>query len=341
VPNADVPETGPRPRRRLALAIRIVGGLIAILAIALCARTLVHEWSTVRTAVTHVRVGLVIVAFVVAAGAMAGLGVLWWRCLSVFGAPIRLREALAWYFAGELGKYLPGGIWQVVGRGELAQRSGKVTRPIAYSTTLISYAAMCIGAAFVCGVLAPFVALDGGDLGWGWAMIALIPLGVIVLHPAVFGRILGLVRRGTRGKVVLETPSWGKMIGLTACAVPTWALVGLSSVLVTEALGFHQNPARVAFAAIAAWIIGFLAVPVPAGAGVRELVFVALAGLAGVHNAPAIAVAAGARLLLIAVDGLGGIAGLIYAQKKKGDNGSARKLPRHSASAGTEQIARV
>ncbi len=51
---------------------------------------------------------------------------------------------------------------------------------------------------------------------------------------------------------------------------------------------------------MAAWIIGFLAIPVPAGAGLRELMFLAASGL---DHGPAVAVAAIARLLFIAVDG--------------------------------------
>ena len=65
------------------------------------------------------------------------------------------------------------------------------------------------------------------------------------------------------------------MLGLIAMSVPTWVLVGVSYDFVARALGFDQSPVRIAFAAVAAWIIGFLAVPVPAGVGLRELIFVA------------------------------------------------------------------
>jgi len=50
---------------------------------------------------------------------------------------------------------------------------------------------------------------------------------------------------------------------------------------------------------------------------VRELVFVALSGLA---HAPAVAVAAIARLLFIVVDAGGGITGLLDARRQQGSN---------------------
>jgi uncharacterized membrane protein YbhN (UPF0104 family) len=131
------------------------------------------------------------------------------------------------------------------------------------------------------------------------------------VHPAVLGRLLALARRATRGRVDLCAPSWRRMLGLVLWAMPTWLLVGLSSVLVASALHVDARPARIAFAAIAAWILGFLVVPVPAGAGLREIVFVAVSGLA---HPVAVVIAAAARVLMIVADGLGGGAGLTYAR---------------------------
>ena len=198
---------------------------------------------------------------------MTTLGLLWWRCFAVFGVQVPAGHAVAWYFGGELGKYLPGGVWQVVGRGELARRAG-VRRSTGYSTTLISYAAMCVGAAATCGLLAAPAAWSGSSLGWAWLLLLLVPAGLVAVHPAVFGRLLRLGSRLTKGRLDLAPPPWPTMIGLIACSIPAWFFLGAASVAVTASLGYDQHPARVAFAAIAAWILGFLAVPIPAGAGV-------------------------------------------------------------------------
>jgi len=291
--------------------LKSAGLAIAALAVGLCVLTLAREWSGISDALGRARPGWLALGLLSAAAAMTGLGLLWWRCLQVFGAATRRRDAVSWYFGGELGKYVPGGVWPVLGRGELASRAG-VSRSTGYVTTLISYAAMCVAAAVVCGLLAPFVAADGAGLSWGWLMLALIPLGVGTLHPAVLGRLLAVGAKLTRGRVRLEPRPWRVMLGLTGWSIATWLLVGAASVCVTEALGYSQQPARVAFAAVAAWIIGFLAIPVPAGAGLRELVFLAISGL---DSGPAVAVAAIARLLFIIVDAGGGLLGLWAARR--------------------------
>ncbi len=308
---AEPAPTGARPRRVPGLRpLRIIGVLVAALAVGFCVRAISRAWPEVRASIAHANAGWLIAAFVLSAAAMTGLGLLWWRCLHLFGVPVRPGAAIAWYFGGELGKYLPGGIWTVVGRGELARRGHGVHRGVGYATTLISYACMCVAAAVVCGALAPVAAARGGGLGWGWALLALIPLGAAAVHPAVLGPALRVGRRISRGRLDLTPPDWPAMLRLIGWAVPTWLLLGAASTLVTLALHLDQEPSRVAFAAVAAWIIGFLAVPVPAGAGVREVVFVLLCGLPA---GPATAVAAIARALLLIVDAAGGVAGLAHA----------------------------
>lgn len=291
------------------MVVRVVGALAAAVAIALCVRTLADSWSDVRETLAGARPEWLLVAFAASAASMIGLGLAWWRCLRSFRVDVRVPMALGWYFGGELGKYLPGGVWTLVGRGELAARGGRTDRSTAYGSVLLSYAAMCIAAAALCGLLGPVVAITGrGQASWGWLAALLVPAAASI-HPRVLGAAPVLAGRLTGGRITLVLPSWRTTARLVFWSVPAWILLGAAAAGVTEALGLAQSPARVALAAVGAWVIGFLAVPVPAGAGVRELVFV---GLCGLPAAPAVAVAVLARALLIVVDALGGVAGLGY-----------------------------
>lgn len=305
------PTAAPRGRRPAATIARILGVVIAVLAVGLCARVLAREWPNVSAALSHADVPMLVTAALVGAAAMWFLAVLWWGCLAVFGSRRRILDVCAWYFAGELGKYLPGGIWPVVGRGELARRGG-VPRSMAYATTVMSLALMCVGAALASGLLMPILVLGGGRVGPEFLLIALVPLGIATVHPAVLGRLLTALARVTRRRVQLRAPAWGQMLGLMALSVPTWLAVGGASAVITKALGYSQEPARVAFAAIVAWIVGFLVLPVPAGAGIRELLFVVICGLPA---GPATVVAAMARVFFIGVDGTAGVTALLVLRR--------------------------
>ena len=307
---ADPEVEHPRPRH--VRLVPIVGALVAVAALAFCVRALADAWPEVRHSIAHASPDELLGALACSAAAMTVLGFLWWRCLHVFGVSANVVAAVAWHFGGELGKYVPGGVWSVLGRGELARREGGIPRSTGYATTLISYACMSVAAAMVCGILAPIAAVRGAGLGAAWALLAFVPLGVAVVRPAVVSRVFALASRATRRRLDLRTPRWSAMLGLIGSAIPAWLLLGGAAVLVTDALGFDQEPARVAFAAVAAWLIGFLAVPVPAGAGVREVVFVLLSGL---DSGPASAVAAITRVLLLLVDGVGGFAALAYVAR--------------------------
>jgi uncharacterized membrane protein YbhN (UPF0104 family) len=328
----DAPASGRSAKATLGLLIRGGGILIAVVAIGLLVRALVEERHHISFALQHANIWLLVLALVVSFFGPGLLATMWWRTLAAFDEHPRLRDAVAWFFAGEMGKYVPGGVWAVLGRGELSSRGG-VRRTVAYASTLISMVLMCVGAAAVCGVMAPFLAFDGQGVQWELGLVVLLPVGIIAVHPRIFGRVLAVAAKASKGRANLSPPPFPVMLRLILWACPSWIAIGAASALVTEALGYHQHPLRVAFAAIAAWIIGFLVIPVPGGFGVREIVFIAVCGLsAGNNHAEGTVVAAIARVLLIIADAAGGFTGLVYARaqvakKAPADPGLVLKTP--------------
>jgi uncharacterized membrane protein YbhN (UPF0104 family) len=179
---------------------------------------------------------------------------------------------------------------------------------------LISYAVTCVAAGSVGALFAAVTAARDSDLWWGWALLVLLPIGLVSVHPAAVERVLRLVGRLGRRPLELPVPGWPAMVQLVGCSAPAWVFMGAAAAFTTHALGVTQDPVRVAFAAVAAWLVGFLAVPVPAGVGVREVVFVVLCGLPA---GPATAVAAITRGLLVLVDAVGGFAALATVGRRR------------------------
>jgi hypothetical protein len=292
---------------------------------ALCLRALTASWPSVRAALRDAELAWLVPAVACAAAAMIGLALQWWRWLRAFGLHTDPVDASAWYLGGELGKYLPGSVWTVLGRGELARRGG-VARGPSYASTLLAYGTMCAAAAAVCGVAGPVMALSGGP-GWGWAFLPLVVLVPALVHPRILGSVLAAARKLTRGRLEAPVPSWPAMLRLVAWCLPAWLLLGLASLSLTQLLHLDASPSRIVLAAVAAWTVGFLAVPVPAGAGVRELVFV---GLCGLPTSSGAAIALLARSSLLVVDAVLGVAGLLLA---------AHRVPRRVPPAATSPAA--
>lgn len=320
-------EAESRPGRR-ARWLHLLGLGVAVVAIALCIRALVGSWPSVRNDLRDAQLGWLVPAIVCAAASMIGLALQWWRWLRAYALAASPVDASAWYLGGELGKYLPGSVWTVLGRAELARRGG-VARRVSYTSTLLAYGTMCISAAAVCGAAGAVMAISGGP-AWGWAFLPLLAIAPVAVHPRVLGAVLNVGRRLTRGRFDAPTPPWPVTLQLVGWCIPAWLLLGASSVSFTKLLALDASPSRIILAAVAAWTVGFLAVPVPAGAGVRELVFVALCGLPA---APGAAVALLARASLLLVDAALGAAGLAIAARRTRREAAAVAVPSASGPA--------
>ena len=311
-PEDEADGVGAASSRRKALISSAVGAVLGGAAMFLVVRTLVSEWEDAKAAITDAQVGWLVAAVVLGSAGMASIGVVWGRVLHRFGVRVGTVRVLAWYFVGELGKYLPGGVWPVVGRGELARRGG-VPRTRAYASVALSLGMLYLAAMFVATAFVPFAVTGGGFSPWMLCLLAL-PVGVVALHHSVIEWLVSLVSRVTGRTIGIEVPRWRESLTLVAMYIPTWILVGGATWAVARAITPDASMPRVVFAAVLSWVVGFLAVPVPAGAGVREAVLLAASGLdGGVAAATAII----ARVIFIAVDAVGGLLGAPVAGRRR------------------------
>ncbi|MCB1027881.1 MAG: flippase-like domain-containing protein [Microthrixaceae bacterium] len=287
------PSNARRPPRWL---IPVLGLLIAGLAVGFVVRSLSQDWDRIAEAFSTMAIAPAVVGAAVAAAAMTWIGALWGSVLSERGAPTPTGTAVRWYFVGELGKYLPGGIWPVLGRGELARRSGAPAGP-AYASTIISLLYLYGAAVLTVACVAPWLE----ELP-PWARVGVTAGGLVViggLHPAIGSWVLDRAEALSRRRLNITSPPWGRALLMVAAYVPVWLGIGAVSWALAVALGFDVSPLGVVGATVAAWLAGFLAIPVPGGAGVREATFVLLCGLPRAEGA---AIAVAARVIFVAVD---------------------------------------
>jgi glycosyltransferase 2 family protein len=301
--SATKPMTDPARRGR-SVAIGVVGSILGAVAAALVLRELVTEWRPATEAIAGASVPWVIGGVVAGAVAMVIMAAVWADVLAALRAPTPRSRVIRWYFIGELGKYLPGGVWTVVGRGELARRGG-VPAAAAYGSVGLSLTGLYLAAALTAALLVPFdVAGQRDDPSIALGVVVVLVGGGLVLHPRTLTVLLAAARWATGRALLVDIPPGRTIAALVVRYVPSWLAVGLATWAVARALDPGASMPRVMLAAIVSWIAGFLAVPVPAGGGVREAVFLAAAGLpAGIGAATAVA----SRLLFVAVDAGGAL----------------------------------
>ena len=291
----------PHQGSKAARIITVVGLVLGGAAVAFVVRRLIKDWPEVSEQIGDAQVEWLLAAGALAIAGMTSIAWGWRHVLRTLGAEPPLGRTIAWYYVGELGKYVPGGVWPVLGRGELARR-GSVPRGRAYTSVALSLGMLYLAAMFTAAAFLPF-ALSGGSGFSPWMLTLLaLPVGVVMLHHDVLERMISVVARITKRNVNVLVPRWSESLGLVLRYVPTWLFIGGATYAVTRSITDDVSFPRMMFATILSWVVGFLAVPVPSGAGIRETVLYASSGL---PKSVALTTAVLARFAFVLVDVIG------------------------------------
>ncbi len=301
-------------RRAAAAITTVVGIVIAIAGFGFVITRVADNWTEVRHGIDNASRGWLVPAVLFGVIGMALIAAAWRTVVSALGAEVSTRDVVRWYFPGELGKYVPGGIWPVVGRAELAYRGG-VRRAVAYASVALSLGALYLSAIAVVTVTLPAVLAAKHNSSAPLFVVLLLPLGIGALHPRVLTGLRDVASRVAKREIAFVVPPWRTSLMLVARYVPAWLFIGGSTWCVARAFE-HQAPlGQVFVAAVASWVAGFVLVPVPGGVGVREAAFVAMAGLpVGIGATVALV----ARVMFMAIDAGGAVVAPVAARESVG-----------------------
>ena len=252
-------------------------------------------------------VGAVFFAFM----SMSYLGWMWGRLLLRRGYKVPRAQLVSWYYTGQLGKYVPGGVWAVVGRAEMAVRGG-VPRADAYSVTGLSMFTT-YSAAALCAALGSLLSWERPIIGAALLLALLFGLSVYAIAP-LRQRLVGLLRKVTSGTNELTAPK--DMLALTIVQVPAWIMISLSTTITAHAFGAEVGVLHMFFVSSLSWLIGFLVIGAPGGLGVRESIFTGLLS-ASIGTSTALSLAVASRMIFVSVDFLGALIFNVIARKLK------------------------
>ena len=224
------------------------------------------------------------VRFAAAVAMLAGVLVLfrlptWWVILRALGQTLPPAAALRIWMTSELARYLPGGVWQLVGRIWLV-RPYQVPAALCSASQLLEIMLFVLANIAVAVVGLAWVGLrhlSGGYRWWTISLALLVPVFVALLHPGVFYAGAARILRWTHRPALQKRVPMPVLLGLFV-----WNLIGLAgqgfaiAVIVQHPLGLSLDNWWVLTGAYSlAWCAGFAAVWAPGGLGVRELVFMA------------------------------------------------------------------
>ena len=295
----------------LARLSSVLGIVIGVAGVAFVARTLISKWNEVSDAFSQVDAINLVLSLLLGLAAMTSIGWIWVTMIVARSHNVRHRNAMAWYFTGQLGKYVPGGIWPIVGRAELAVRNG-IPRLDAYASTGLSLVTTYSAAVVTIGI--------GAAATTGHRLIAVLIAISLVLAFAAFSQPslrVAIIRVATRVSPSASSLTDPKRLArLTVVHIPAWILMSLSTSVTATAFGAKISIADMLFITTTSWLAGFVVVGVPGGIGVREAVFTSLAG--GIIGTPmAVSLALMSRVVFIAVDLTGALVSSVISRLNK------------------------
>jgi uncharacterized membrane protein YbhN (UPF0104 family) len=194
-------------------------------------------------------------------------GYLWGLIVGDLGGP-RLPAVVSvrLFMIGNLGRYVPGKVWQIAGLAILAKDRG-VAAPTAAAAAILGQG-IALAAALLIGLGAVWTVADGAS--WRWAVPAVI-LGATVLGltPTVFHAVSGLWFRLARAEEPkdLSTSHAARWLAL---GLGSWIVYSVAFWMLVRSLGLPADVLPTASAFAAAYVLGYVMVFAPAGIGVRE-----------------------------------------------------------------------
>lgn len=259
----------------------------------------------ISSALSIIPATLILYSTLLVTAGTVSLAVLWTSILRFHTDLPPLRPVSYAFFVGQLGKYIPGGVWAFGAQAVLLAKYGvSPSRTLATSGVLVI---LLIISSLAVGSASPWIVdVLGSD-----ALSVFLILSLLLLS-AVVPRFYFLLMR-KRSYALSHPISLSRGISWTALQVAIWLILGMAVALL--ALPF-RNSFTMTFVLLVvscnslAFALGAIFVVAPAGLGVRDLTLAGmLAPQIGLSSALAVAILS--RVLSIGVDvSLAGVATL-------------------------------
>ena len=232
----------------------------------------------------------------------------WRALLADLGTRLPLRPATHVFFLGQLGKYVPGSVFAIAAQMELGRTHG-ASRSRVGTAGLLFLGVLVSAGLLTAAVALPLTSPEALDRSAG--VLALLPVGLVLLAPPVLSRLVAVGLRLLRRDPLERPLTWRGTGAALGWALLMWAAYGLHLLLLVRTQDVAPGPGLVALSTGAyalAWTAGFLVGVAPAGAGVREAALV-LALSPVLDRAPALALAVLSRVLMTLGDLVWGAVG--------------------------------
>jgi uncharacterized membrane protein YbhN (UPF0104 family) len=257
-------------RDKRELLSRVAGVAVVLLIFGFLARTLYLDWGEIVAYDWDFDYFALIVAFSLMLSATAFYAYLWKMILGRLGTPLSYRNSYRIFFLSQLGRYIPGKVWSILGLVYLTEKEG-VSKVISGASVMLLLMLQVVSGVMVFAVTLPFWERIDAVPGLNVLLLSL-PAGLILLHPALLSRGVNLALRLTGQSETQLTWRYSYLLGQLGLWAVFWLVNGVAYRFLIRSIDSSPLPQFFVLAGIfsIAWVAGFLSLVTPSGLGVME-----------------------------------------------------------------------
>lgn len=246
---------------------KIFGAAIFLIVIYFVANNIYTNYSQIENYDWNVDYVMLVVASIITLASFI-FPVFAWRFLVLkLGGKIKIKDSLEVWFISNLGRYIPGKIWQLTGLVHLAKKKG-VSYQIT-TTSMVFAQIIFIGLGLLFGF---FVFSEKYDIPNYLPIGSTVIFVILLIFPNLIKKLIEKLAKFVKKDVVIENIKSGDILKYTLLLLINWLFMGISFYIFL--LSFSSVETKDIFDVIAilpaTWTIGLIAVFAPGGIGVRE-----------------------------------------------------------------------
>ncbi|UCD85217.1 MAG: flippase-like domain-containing protein [Deltaproteobacteria bacterium] len=249
---------------------KVIQLLIVVIIFFFLGKMLYHDWGEISSYQWEIEpiklflstAGLLIAHFFGAFG--------WNRILRRIGAGLDYTQGMAIWFISILGRYLPGTIWSAVGRIYMCEREGISKSKTGVSVILEQSYMLITGMVVFLFSLAFWH--DWSSLKSVFSAFLICPVLLIFLHPRPLTAVLNPILRWMKRDPLVIDVSFYTLFKTFIFYLGYWVVFGIAFYCFIDSIYKIEFSKIVITSGIFAisFVIGYLAIAVPSGLGVRE-----------------------------------------------------------------------
>jgi glycosyltransferase 2 family protein len=258
--------------------LAVVRRLLPWVAIACVILALVPRMGELRQCLERLSVAWLIPAFGLCLGYWFFNAGVWSRILESLGYPLPYLVGVRAWLTSESLRWLPGGVWKFASRVVAAQNLGiplaiaSLSLPIELAAAVVSWVLVAIGGILLSGLAGRFVAaystwiLPGGGVAGCGLLILCLAWPVLARQKWIRARLEQF------GKVLKAKPNFRALLKAELLYILLNIFHGIGLWLMLAGMGYQHtvSPAAAVGANAVGWLVGFFAMVIPGGMGVRE-----------------------------------------------------------------------